>query len=275
MRGYRPDLAFIHDAGYSDYALGTAPGLLRILKAHKIAHGLVIDLGCGSARLARELNRAGYDVLGIDQSRAMIALARQIAPKSRFKVASLVRVRLPRCQAVTSIGECVNYRFDRTASRSSLERLFRRAYRSLTPGGVFICDFATLRRRPKAGVREHRCAGKNWKIIARTTMRGARGLRRQIVAFRKIGSAWRRSQEIHDLLLYSAAEVAGDLRRCGFRVRIVRGFGRFRLPPGIAGFVALKPESPAPLRAECGCRDAAAIAGPRRRRRIRRSAPPA
>lgn len=241
MGGYRRDLAFIHDTGYSGYALGATPGLLRLLKTHKIAHGLVIDLGCGSGRWARELNRAGYDVLGVDQSRAMIALARRIAPKSRFKVASLLRTELPRCDAITSIGECLNYCFDRANSNRSLARLFKRAYAALRPGGVLTCDFATPKRRPERGVREHRAAGRGWRIAARTTAQGAHGIRREIVAYRKVGGAWRRSKETHNLRLYSAAEVSDELKRCGFRVRVVHGYGRFRFPRGIEGVVAVKP----------------------------------
>jgi SAM-dependent methyltransferase len=241
VRGYGRDLAFIHNAGYSGYALGAAPGLLRILRTHKITRGLVVDLGCGSGRWARELNRAGYDELGVDQSRAMIALARRIAPKSRFKVASLLRTALPRCDAITSIGECVNYCFDRATINRSLMRLFKRAYGALRPGGILACDFATPKRRPEGGAREHRSARPGWRIVARTTAHAGRGIRREIVAFRKVGGAWRRSAETHDLRLYSAAEISDKLQRCGFRVRVVRGYGRFRFPRGIEGVVAVKP----------------------------------
>jgi len=51
----------------------------------------VVDLGCGSGRWASELNRTGFDELGIDQSPAVITLARRIAPKSQFKVASVLK----------------------------------------------------------------------------------------------------------------------------------------------------------------------------------------
>jgi len=110
--GYRKDLAYIHDAGFRDYALNAAPGLLQMLRKNGVTDGLVVDLGCGSGRWAAELNRAGYRVLGVDQSAAMIGLARKIAPNSRFKIASLLRASLPFCDAITSIGECLNYCFD-------------------------------------------------------------------------------------------------------------------------------------------------------------------
>jgi len=239
--GYRRDLAFIHDAGFRHYALGAAPGLLRILKTHKIKRGLVIDLGCGSGRWACELNRAGYDVLGVDQSRAMIRLARRIAPRARFKVASLFETELHQCEAITSIGECLNYCFDKTSNRRGLAHLFKRCYGALRPGGVLICDFATLHRRPKGGVREHRSSGRGWKITARTAARGTRMIRREIVALRRVGGAYRCSRENHVLRLHSASEIARDLKRCGFRVRLVRRWGGFRLPRGIEGIIAVKP----------------------------------
>ena len=71
---YNPDLAYIHDQGFKDYALKSAPGILAILKHSQIAMGLVIDLGCGSGLSAQVLHQAGYWGLGIDISEAMIAI---------------------------------------------------------------------------------------------------------------------------------------------------------------------------------------------------------
>ena len=83
MRGYREDLTYIHDSGFSDFALAAAPGLLEILRRHGVNAGVVVDLGCGSGRWAHELTRAGYAVGGVDQSSAMIRIARQAAPRAR------------------------------------------------------------------------------------------------------------------------------------------------------------------------------------------------
>jgi len=158
VRGYLEDLAFIHDAGFRQYALGAAPGLQRILARHGITRGLVVDLGCGSGRWARVLSRAGYEVLGIDQSPAMIRLARKLAPRARFQVGSLWSVPLPPCDAVTSLGECLNYCFDPQAGGRALLPLFQRIYRALEPGGILLCDFAGLDRRPQSGR-----TGRSWR----------------------------------------------------------------------------------------------------------------
>lgn len=153
MPSYGEDLASIHDTGHSDYALGAAPGLLRILRRSGFTGGLVMDLGCGSGRWARELNRSGYEVLGGDRSPAFVRMARKIAPDSRFVAGSLWKVELPACRAVTSIGECLNY-----APESAPERLLARVYRALRPGGVFVFDVAGPSRIPAAG--PHR----NWGV---------------------------------------------------------------------------------------------------------------
>jgi len=85
---YGEDPAYIHDAGFSEYCLKAAPGLLRILRRCGVAGGMVVDLGCGSGRWARELDRAGYRVLGIDQSADFLRMARRVAPHARFLAGS-------------------------------------------------------------------------------------------------------------------------------------------------------------------------------------------
>jgi SAM-dependent methyltransferase len=105
---YARDLAHVHDAGFGDFARGAAPGALRRLRLAGIADGLVVDLGCGSGIWPRILTDAGYDVLGIDYSEEMLALARRRAPAARFRRASAFDARLPRCRAITALGEVLN-----------------------------------------------------------------------------------------------------------------------------------------------------------------------
>jgi SAM-dependent methyltransferase len=219
MAGYGADLAYIHDSGFTDYARNAAPGLLRILRSNKAVDGLVVDLGCGSGRWARELNDHGYRVFGVDQSPAMIRLARRFAPQSKFKVASLLDVELPACDAVTSIGECFNYAFDQRNSRTQLVRLFRRVFRALRPSGLFVFDVAEPARMP-VRPEQHWVEGESWAILVEVHGDRKRSLlSRRIISFRKAGKLYRRTEEIHHLRLYRTSDLIRDLEQCGFRAR--------------------------------------------------------
>lgn len=74
---YPPDLAWVHHAGHGSVAEDGAPGIIALLRAAGLGDGArVLEVGCGSGRLARRLDESGVEVLGVDASPAMIALAR-------------------------------------------------------------------------------------------------------------------------------------------------------------------------------------------------------
>ena len=131
---YGEDLAYIHDVGHADFALRTAPGILEILHQSGVLEGLVVDLGCGSGLLARELVDAGYRVLGIDISEAMVEISRNRVPEAEFRVGSLFEADIPPCVAVTAVSEVLNYLFDPENERRGLTRLCRRVYDTFASG---------------------------------------------------------------------------------------------------------------------------------------------
>jgi SAM-dependent methyltransferase len=215
--------------------------LVRILRANRVRRGLVVDLGCGAGVLARELTAAGYDVLGVDISPDMIAIARRKAPGARFIVASLSGFELPPCDAVISIGECLNYAFDGPPSRKSLAGLLNRVRQALRPGGVLIFDVAGPARAP-GEKRRGWSQGEDWAVLVETTAaRGRRTLKRDIICFRKAGRVWRRSREAHVLRLFCRDEIADLLVKAGFELEISDRYGSFRLPEGLAAFIARSP----------------------------------
>jgi SAM-dependent methyltransferase len=235
--GYGPDLAFVHDAGFGGFARDGGRWILAQLRRRGIRGGRVVDLGCGSGIWAAALCRAGYDVVGVDTSAAMLALARRRAPRATFRRGSLLDASIPPCDAVTSLGECLSYAFDSRAGKRALPALFRRVHRALRPGGLFVFDVATPGRGVGPPVRWH--AGDGWVVVARVAEDTRRRvLTREITTFRRVGRAWRRSDEVHRLRLYRPADVRHALAGAGFRARTVGGYGRIRLPRGWVGFVA-------------------------------------
>lgn len=242
MSSYREDLAYINDAGFSDFTEGATPGVLALLRRLGVSSGLVVDLGCGSGRFAAALGAAGYDVLGVDLSPAMIRLAKTRAPGARFVAGSLLDVALPACDAVTAIGEIVNYRFDPKHSRAALTRLFRRVHGALRPGGVFVFDVAGPDRVPAEVPTKYWDEGEDWAIHVEVDGNArSRSMTRKIVCFRRNGAGhYRRSEELHRLRLLDVAKVVAELEALGFRARVQNGYGRFRLYAGLRAVVARK-----------------------------------
>jgi len=240
-RWYGNDLAYIHDTGFVDYALRSAPGILKILAKQRIREGLVVDLGCGSGLWAERLIGAGYKVLGIDVSNAMVALARKRAPSAKFRVGSFFTTQIPRCRAVTSIGECLNYLFDGKHGDQRMRGLFARIFCSLEPGGAFIFDIAGPGQVRQTSVRSFK-EGNGWTVLVEKTEDPGRAiLTRRIITFRKAGSGYRRGEEVHRQQLFRASEMTTMLRQAGFRVRTIRKYGSFTLPRAHVAFVARKP----------------------------------
>ncbi len=240
MAAYDRDLAYIHDTGFTAFARKAAPGLLRMLRQSRIPAGLVVDAGCGSGVWARELCERGYDVFGIDISAHMIRLARRQAPRAKFRVGSFLSTPLPPCDAVTSIGECVNYAFDRTSGKGALAEFFHRVHAALRPGGAFIFDI--VEPGVAAGALQRRfLEGADWAILLEVREDGRRKtLTRRIATFRRVGKLYRRSEETHLLHLYSGVVLLAELRRAGFKARLLGGYGRFRFAPAHVGFLARK-----------------------------------
>ncbi|MCA1994289.1 MAG: class I SAM-dependent methyltransferase [Coleofasciculus sp. S288] len=239
---YKEDLAFIHDVGFADYALKSAPGILEILHQSKIHEGLVVDLGCGSGLWAEELTKAYYQVLGVDISESLIAIARKRVPDAEFRIESLFKADIPPCNAVTSVGECLNYLFDPDNDCQTLIDLFCRIYSALTPGGVFVFDIAepgqVIQESPTKGFTE----GEDWIVLVeKEENREKRTLTRRIITFRKEGEYYRRDDEVHHVQLYEATDIARKLSEVGFQIQTMRSYGEYALPRAHAAFIARKP----------------------------------
>lgn len=237
---YREDLAYVHHVGFGDFSHAAAAGLLRVLRRAGIRHGTLVDLGCGTGLWARAAGEAGFDVIAVDRSPAMIRMARLVAPAARLQCASLHAFELQPCAAVTAIGEGLNYWWPTDGRAPRLERLFERVAAALRPGGLFIFDVILRGGKPMSGCGWH--AGRDWVVLTEAKEQPAKPslLTRRIISFRKIGSRWRRSEEVHRVSLLDRDEIFGALIRAGFSVRTSRHYGAVSLLPRRLAFIARK-----------------------------------
>jgi len=233
---YATDLAYVHDAGFGDLARRAAPEIVRLLRARGTRRGHLVEVGCGSGISAQHFAAGGYQVTGIDRSAAMIRLARQRAPRARFRVAAIERFRLPACDAVIAIGEIVSYL---PGGVPALRRLFRRVHDALRPGGVFIFDFIESAAGRTFATKSF--GRDDWALEARATFDPLRStLTRHIVVARTVGRRVRRATEIHRVRVYTRAAVRRALIGAGFSVQMSRSYGACRLMAGDVAVVAAR-----------------------------------
>ena len=122
--------------------------LLDLLHEYGISEGLVLDLGCGTGNMTELLAHSGYDMIGIDNSQEMLAMAERkrqsmeqdeersilylLQDMRSFELYGTVK-------AVVSICDSVNY----ITKPEELIEVFRLVNNYLDPGGIFIFDFNT------------------------------------------------------------------------------------------------------------------------------------
>ncbi|HET6980541.1 MAG TPA: class I SAM-dependent methyltransferase [Myxococcaceae bacterium] len=239
---YRPDLAWVHHVGHGQYAEHAAAGLLALLHAARLPPGArVLDVGCGSGLLARRLVEAGFDVVGVDASPAMIELARTEAPGARLEVLALPTGRapdvpggLPSADAVVSTGHVLNYLDGPESIFAALGELAV----ALRPGGLLALDLMTEKfARRHDGCGAHVRIEDDWVVVTRDSRPAPRVLARDITVFRRDGNAWRRSDEHHRNTTLEADSARSILRAHGVDAEERASFGVERPLEGLAVLV--------------------------------------
>jgi SAM-dependent methyltransferase len=182
----------------------------------------VVDLGCGSGIYASRLAEAGYHVVGVDLSPAMVELARRAAPTADISVGSVHDFPLPPAVAITALGEVLNYATDARAGLDALALLAARAHDALEPGGIFAFDVST----PGRGTYERFHDGGDWALGMHSIEHHDQTLERAIAIFtRRPDGTFDRVDEHHVLRLYEDADVLRVLEQAGFAVHARDRYG--------------------------------------------------
>jgi SAM-dependent methyltransferase len=217
---YGADQAAIHHERFGSLAREAATLVQQRLSAAGITGGVVVDLGSGSGIFARAMTNAGFDVIGVDISADMVAIAREHAPAATFTIGSLHDFPLPHgVVAVTALGEVCNYATDARAGLDALRMLASRAADALEPGGLFVFDVATPGR-GTMGQRFHQAD--SWSLGVLMDEHDD-VLERAITIFVRDGDLYRRVDEHHVLRLYEPHDVQKLLRDAGFEVEMLDG----------------------------------------------------
>jgi SAM-dependent methyltransferase len=229
---YRSDLALVHHLGFSAHAEICAPGVLRLLEPVLERRGLVVELGCGSGLLTRELVAAGHRVIASDASPAMLDLARDYAPGTeQLRRLVLPDDPIPAADAVVSIGHVLSYLPDEAA----IDRALAAAAAALRPGGVLAIDICDLEwGEARRDAPNFARIDDGWAIITEYSVPSPdRFVRRMAVFLRNDDGSWRRDDERHDNVLIDTTQIPALLAEHGVDASVGNSFGEETLPAGL------------------------------------------
>jgi SAM-dependent methyltransferase len=100
----------------------------------------VLDAGCGTGRVAIELDRRGVDVVGVDLDPSMLATARGLAPGLRFVQADLADPTLDLGRAFSLVVLAGNVPL--FTPPGTQPALVAGCARHLAPGGLLVAGFS-------------------------------------------------------------------------------------------------------------------------------------
>ncbi|HEV2373331.1 MAG TPA: class I SAM-dependent methyltransferase [Streptosporangiaceae bacterium] len=236
---YRRDLATVHHRGFGFHADACAPGILALLEPVRSRSGQVLELGCGSGLLTRQLTAAGHRVIATDAAPAMLDLAREYAPDAEVRRLTLPDDPLPQADAVVSIGHALSY----LPSEPAIDQALTAIARALRPGGVLaidICDLEYGRARHDAP--NHSQVHDDWAIITRFSLPTPARFVREITTFiQNQDGSWRRDDEHHDNVLIDTARIPALFAAEGVEVRVAAAFGAQQLPTGLRTIIGQRP----------------------------------
>ena len=105
--------------------------ILNLLQDRKITEGLVLELGCGTGKMMTLLGKAGFDMIGVDNSVEMLQIAREKTSQDFLYLLQDMRE--------FELYGTVNY----ITKKEELRKVFQLVNNYLDPEGLFIFDFNT------------------------------------------------------------------------------------------------------------------------------------
>jgi SAM-dependent methyltransferase len=231
-RGSYNEFAAYYDvywaAGYlRDFAEGLEETILPLVPPG----ARVLDLCCGTGRLAASLSERGFDVTGLDNSAQMLAVAQMHAPDARFVEGDARSFTLQEpVDLVLSTFDSVNH----FASLDELESVFRCVHGALTEDGLFCFDFITREGFEYAGDETNAAVGEDHVCVSRSVWNSeARQGVSLLTVFERQGTLWRRTDAEVREYCHEQRDIEQRLKRAGFgRPRVFDALDDFGMPHG-------------------------------------------
>lgn len=207
----------------------------------------VLDLACGTGTMSFLLAQRGYEMIGVDFSPEMLAIAAEKTLEGEGEPPIFLCQSMEELDLYGTVDACVCLldSVNHVTRADKLQKAFQRVWLFLEPGGIFLFDVHTP---------EH-LQGLDGEIFLDETedaycvWRTDYDPRRQICTygmdvFCREGAYWRREEEVHEERAYTQEALSEYLTKAGFVDIRQYGERKLRRPqPGEARifFTARKP----------------------------------
>lgn len=234
---FGPEYSRSYDALYKEKDYVAEVDLLEEIFADRDVRR-VLDLGCGTGGHAIELATRGYDVVGIDRSLPMLAIARSKAKERgvnpRFLCSDVRSLALRQhFGAVVSMFAVIGYQH----GDEDVRRAFDVAASHLAAGGLFVFDVwfapAVTKIRPSDRVLVRREGDVDLVRISSGTLRDTGDLCevRMGVWEVKAGEVQSSTSEVHTMRFFSSDSLDRFLNATGFVRERIGGFPDIDVEP--------------------------------------------
>lgn len=194
--------------------------LERCFKKSKLPIRSVLDLACGTGTIACLLAERGYQVTATDGSEEMLTQAMQKAAALDGQPPLFLHQTMPRLRllepvdAAISTLDSLNY----LTRESELKETFKRVYRWLNPGGVFLFDVNSPYKLRRMDGQVYTDETESTFCVWRTFFSEKTGIcTYQVDLFEELeDGAWERSFEEHRERAWTAEQLTAFLTEAGF-----------------------------------------------------------
>lgn len=208
------------EQGFEEIVLPLVPPAARVL-----------DLCCGTGRLAAWLSERGFDVTGVDASERMLEVARRNAPNAVMLQANAQAFSLQDpVQMVVSTFDSMNH----LATLDELENVFRSVYGALGADGLFCFDFNTAEGFELGGDETHAAIDDDHVCISQSVFDEAAGEGvSHLTVFERDGDCWTRTDAEVREYHHEQADIEACLAAAGFgQPKVFDAADDFGMPRG-------------------------------------------
>lgn len=208
----------------------------------------VLDLACGTGTMTWLLAQRGYELIGVDFSPEMLAVAAEKTAEVPGEEPIFLCQPMEELDLYGTVDACVCLldSVNHVTDPERLQETFHRVWLFLEPGGMFVFDVHTPEHLESLDGEMFLDETEDAFCVWRTDYDPDQKICTYAMdVFQREGSLWRRGEEVHEEYAYTMEELEDSLRRVGFVD--IQQYGERKLTPPEADearifFTARKPE---------------------------------